>query len=152
IDGNAATSSFPTYEDVRTAIRNAFTNLTDPGNPGKQVILKVMNKEDLRNVDGSDSLHPSRSGDVVVVSRPPYQCDAATANTNIMLSRFFGQHGYLPNTVDLKNSINMHATFVAGGPGFKDKKDFKGVRQIDLAPTVAFMMGIPGPQQARGAI
>ena len=46
----------------------------------------------------------------------------------IALSRFFGQHGYLPNTVDLKNNINMHATFVAGGPGFKDKKDFKGVR------------------------
>jgi hypothetical protein len=26
-----------------------------------------MKKEELRNVDGSDSLHPSRSGDVVVV-------------------------------------------------------------------------------------
>jgi 2',3'-cyclic-nucleotide 2'-phosphodiesterase (5'-nucleotidase family)/predicted AlkP superfamily phosphohydrolase/phosphomutase len=152
IAGNAATNSFPTYEEVRTAIRTAFANLTDPANPGKQVILKILNKEELRNVDGSDSLHPSRSGDVVVVSRPPYQFDAATANTNIMLSRFFGQHGYLPNTVDLKNSINMHATFVAGGPGLKDKSGVQGLRQIDMAPTVAFMMGIPGPQQARGAI
>ena len=150
--GQPATATFPTYEEARTAIRNAFSSLTDPANPGKQVILKIMNKEELRNVDGSDSLHPSRSGDVVVVSRPPYQWDAPTANQKIALSRFFGQHGYLPNTVDVKNSINMHATFVAGGPGFKDKKDFKGVRQIDLAPTLAFMMGIPGPQQARGAI
>ena len=130
--------------------QNAFASLTDPANPGKQVILKIMNKEELRNVDGSDSLHPSRSGDVVVVTRPPYQWDAATANVKIALSRFFGQHGYLPNTVDMTNNINMHSTFVAGGPGFKDKKDFKGVRQIDLAPTLAFMMGIPGPQQARG--
>ena len=38
-----------------------------------------MNKEELRNVDGSDSLHPNRSGDVVVVLRPPYQSDAAHA-------------------------------------------------------------------------
>ena len=37
-----------------------------------------MDKEELRNVDGSDSLHPNRSGDVVVVARPPYQSDAGT--------------------------------------------------------------------------
>ena len=71
-------ATFPTYEEVRTAVRNAFQNLTDPANPGKQVVLKIMNKEELRNVDGSDSLHPNRSGDVVVVLRPPYQSDAGT--------------------------------------------------------------------------
>ncbi len=101
--------------------RAAFQNVTDPANPGKQVILKIMNKEELRNVDGSDSLHPNRSGDVVVVTRPPYQSDAGTANVTIALSHFFGQHGYLPDTVDLKNNINMHATFVAGGPGIEKK-------------------------------
>ena len=68
-----------------------------------------MNKEELRNVDGSDSLHPNRSGDVVVVTRPPYQSDAGTPDQTIALSHFFGQHGYLPNMVDLKNNINMHA-------------------------------------------
>ena len=75
-----------------------------------------MNKEELRNVDGSDSLHPNRSGDVVVVPRPPYQSDAGTDGQAIALSHFFGQHGYLPNYVDLANNINMHATFVLGGP------------------------------------
>ena len=68
-----------TYEAVRNAIIAKFSALTDPATPGRQVILKVMKKEELRNVDGTDSLHPSRSGDVVVVSRPPYQFDAATA-------------------------------------------------------------------------
>ena len=76
-----------------------------------------MNKEELRNVDGSDSLHPNRSGDVVVVLGPPYQSDAGTAGQAIALSHFFGQHGYLPDYVDLTNNINMHATFVAGRPG-----------------------------------
>ena len=111
-----------------------------------------MNKEELRNVDGSDSLHPNRSGDVVVVLRPPYQSDAGTPNQAIALSHFFGQHGYLPDYVDLKNNINMHATFVLGGPGVKHKDNVKGLRAIDVAPTLAFLMDIPGPQNARGRI
>jgi 2',3'-cyclic-nucleotide 2'-phosphodiesterase (5'-nucleotidase family) len=142
-----------TYEAVRTAAINAFQNLTDPANPGKQVILEILKKEELRNVDGSDSLHPNRSGDVVVVTAPPYQSDAGTNGVAIALSHFFGQHGYLPNYVNLAGNINMHATFVAGGAGIKDLDDpVKGLRAIDIAPTIAFMMGIPGPQNARGRI
>jgi 2',3'-cyclic-nucleotide 2'-phosphodiesterase (5'-nucleotidase family)/predicted AlkP superfamily phosphohydrolase/phosphomutase len=148
-----SSASFPTYAEVRAAVRNAFETLTDPANPGKQVVLTIMNKEDLGNVDGSDSLHPSRSGDVVVVLRPPYQADAGTAGQAIALSHFFGQHGYLPDLVDLANNINMHATFVAGGPGIRHQDTpVAGVRQIDLAPTLAFLMNIPGPQNARGRI
>jgi 2',3'-cyclic-nucleotide 2'-phosphodiesterase (5'-nucleotidase family)/predicted AlkP superfamily phosphohydrolase/phosphomutase len=142
-----------TYAQVRTAVVNAFQNLTDPANPGKQVVQRVMLKEELRDVDGSDSLHPSRSGDVVVVMRPPYQFDAATPGQRIALSNFFGQHGYLPNLVDLAHNINMHATFVASGPGVvPSSTPVAGVRAIDLAPTLAFLLGIPGPQNARGKI
>ena len=108
-----------TYAQVRTAVVNAFSSLTDPANPGAQVVLKIMKKEELRNVDGSDSLHPNRSGDVVVVLKPPYQFDAATLGQTIAFSQFFGQHGYLPETVDLAASVNMHATFVAAGPGIR---------------------------------
>ncbi|PYM14570.1 MAG: hypothetical protein DMD81_17625, partial [Candidatus Rokuibacteriota bacterium] len=124
------------YEDVRNAVIAAFQNLTDPANPGKQVVLKILEKEELRNVDGSDSLHPSRSGDVVVVLRPPYQSDAGTPGQRIAFSQFFGQHGYLPDLVDLAHNVNMHATFVAGGPLIKHKENVKGVRAIDLAPTI----------------
>ncbi|HEU5212125.1 MAG TPA: 5'-nucleotidase C-terminal domain-containing protein [Gaiellaceae bacterium] len=141
-----------TYEAVRTAAINAFNALTDPANPGKQVLLKVLKKEALRDVDGSDSLHPNRSGDVVIVSASPYQFDAGTNNVPIALSHFFGQHGYLPSYVSEQGNVNMHATFVAGGPGIKHQPGIIGVRAIDLAPTVAFLMGIPGPQNARGRI
>jgi 2',3'-cyclic-nucleotide 2'-phosphodiesterase (5'-nucleotidase family) len=140
------------YQAVRNQIIAAFQNLTDPANPGKQVVAAVLKKEDLRNVDGSDSLHPSRSGDVVVVLRPPYQFDAATAGQRIAFSQFFGQHGYLPNLVDLAHNVNMHATFVASGPGIRHQNPVAGVRAIDLAPTLAFLMGIPGPQNASGKI
>ena len=149
---STAQPTWPTYEQVRTAIRDAFDDVSDPANPGKQVIERIMNKEELRNVDGSDSLHPNRSGDVVVVTRPPYQSDAGTPDQVIALSHFFGQHGYQPDYVDLANNINMHAVFVLAGPGVKHLTDVAGLRAVDVAPTLSFLMGIPGPQNARGAI
>jgi 2',3'-cyclic-nucleotide 2'-phosphodiesterase (5'-nucleotidase family)/predicted AlkP superfamily phosphohydrolase/phosphomutase len=141
-----------TYEQVRTAVIAAFSNLADPANPGAQVVLKIMKKEELRNVDGSDSLHPNRSGDVVVVLNPPYQFDAATFGQTIAFSQFFGQHGYLPETVNFESGVNMHATFVAAGPGIRHQDPVIGVRAIDLAPTISFLLNFPGPINARGKI
>jgi 2',3'-cyclic-nucleotide 2'-phosphodiesterase (5'-nucleotidase family) len=141
-----------TYEQVRAAVVAAFSNMTDPGNPGAQVVLRIMMKEELRDVDGSDSLHPNRSGDVVVVLNPPYQFDAATFGQTIAFSQFFGQHGYLPETVSLEDGVNMHATFVASGPGIRHQHQVSGVRAIDLAPTVSFLLNVPGPINARGSI
>lgn len=141
-----------TYEEVRTAAVSAFTSLTDPANPGATVVDEIFLKEQLRNVDGSDSLHPNRSGDVVVVFRPPYQSDAATPGVKIAFSQFFGQHGYMPDLVDLAHNVNTHGTFVASGPGIHADKVIKDVQAIDLAPTIAFLMDIPAPAQSRGDI
>jgi 2',3'-cyclic-nucleotide 2'-phosphodiesterase (5'-nucleotidase family)/predicted AlkP superfamily phosphohydrolase/phosphomutase len=151
--GNTPQVPAANYEAVRTQIINYFTNLDDPNLPGfQQVVLAVYKKEQLRNVDGTDALHPNRSGDVVIVFRPPYQTDAATPGTLIAFSQFFGQHGYTPNLVDLAHNVNMHGTFVASGPGIQKQDPVSGVRSIDLAPTIAFMMNIPGPQNASGRI
>jgi 2',3'-cyclic-nucleotide 2'-phosphodiesterase (5'-nucleotidase family)/predicted AlkP superfamily phosphohydrolase/phosphomutase len=149
---NSTLPAGTTYAQVRTAIVNAFQSLTDPANPGAQVVSRIMLKEELRNVDGSDSLHPNRSGDVVVVTKVPYQSDAGTNGQAIALSHFFGQHGYLPNYVDLASNANMHATFVAAGPGIRKQNPVAGVRAVDIAPTLAMLMLIPGPQNARGKI
>jgi 2',3'-cyclic-nucleotide 2'-phosphodiesterase (5'-nucleotidase family) len=141
------------YETVRNQLIAYFQNLDDPNLPGQQqVVAAVFKKEELRNVAGTDALHPNRSGDVVVVFRPPYQTDAATPGQLTAFSQFFGQHGYLPDLVDLEDNINMHGTFVAVGPGIKDHKAISGVRAIDVAPTLAMLMGIPGPQNASGKI
>ncbi len=141
------------YEAVRDQIVAAFQGVTDADHPGKQVVARVMTRDELRNVDGSNSLHPSRSGDVVVVLRPPYQFDAATPSKLVAFSQFFGQHGFLPEMVDLANNVNLHATFVASGPGIaRTEAPVAEVRAIDVAPTAAFLLGIPGPQNARGRI
>jgi 2',3'-cyclic-nucleotide 2'-phosphodiesterase (5'-nucleotidase family)/predicted AlkP superfamily phosphohydrolase/phosphomutase len=141
------------YEAVRNQIIDYFENLDDPNLPGQQqVVARVMKKEELRNVDGSDSLHPNRSGDVVVVFRPPYQTDAQTPGQLIAFSQFFGQHGYLPNLVNVARNVNMRGTFIAAGPGIKDGFTVPNLRAIDVAPTISFLLGIPEPQNARGKI
>jgi hypothetical protein len=149
---NSSLPAGTSYEQVRDAVIEAFQNLTDPANPGAQVVLSILKKEELRNVDGSDSLHPNRSGDVEVVLKPPYQFDAATPGQTIAFSQFFGQHGYLPDYVDLANGINMHATFVAAGTGIRFQGPVADIRAIDLAPTIAFLLDFPGPVNARGRI
>jgi 2',3'-cyclic-nucleotide 2'-phosphodiesterase (5'-nucleotidase family) len=141
-----------TYEEVRQAVVAAFSDLTDGANPDAQVVDGVFLKEQLRNVSGTDALHPNRSGDVVVVTRPPYQYDAATSGVRIAFSQFFGQHGYLPDLVDLADNVNMRAIFIAAGPGIKDGFVIPNMRAIDIAPTIAFLMDLPGPQSARGKI
>ncbi len=86
---------------------------------GKPIVEKVLTKAQMADVEGSDSLNPTRTGDVVVVTKVPYEFDGNTVGTLVAPSKFFGQHGYLPDDVDLAHNINMHATFVAGGPGHR---------------------------------
>jgi 2',3'-cyclic-nucleotide 2'-phosphodiesterase (5'-nucleotidase family)/predicted AlkP superfamily phosphohydrolase/phosphomutase len=151
--GNTPQVPADQYETVRNQIVAAFQNLDDPTLPGQQkVVDRVMKKEELRNVDGTDALHPNRSGDVVVVFRPPYQTDAQTPGQVVAPSQFFGQHGYLPDLVDLAHNVNMRATFIAAGPNIRRQAPVAGMRAIDVATTIAFLMGIPEPQNARGKI
>ncbi|HEX4983636.1 MAG TPA: 5'-nucleotidase C-terminal domain-containing protein, partial [Ilumatobacteraceae bacterium] len=99
----------------------------------------------------ADMAHPTRTGDVVAFSYPPYQFDAATPGTLIARSAFFGQHGYVPDIQDLKSNTNMRATFLAGGKAIEHGV-VDNVRSIDLAPTAAFLLDIPVPEQSQGQV
>src|SRR5258706_15215667 len=46
----------------------------------------------------------------------------------------------------------MHAALVAAGPDIRHQVPVASVRAIDLARTLALLLGIPGPQTARGRI
>lgn len=144
-------------------IKDAFQSLSDPndwtgdGQPeGWKVIDRVYTRAEARyipNGPGSttDMAHPTRTGDVVAFSYPPYQFDAATPGVLVALSAFFGQHGYVPDVQDLNANINLRSAFMAGGEAIA-KGQFEGLRNIDLAPTIAFLMKIPLPQHAQGRV
>ncbi len=98
----------------------------------------------------ADMAHPTRTGDLVVFAYPPYQFDAATPGTLVARSAFFGQHGYVPDVQNLAASINMRATFLAGGQNIA-KGEFS-LRTIDLAPTAAYILKVPMPQHSQGVV
>ena len=143
------------YALSQTAVISAFMNLTDPLSPTRPIVQAAFRKGDTDQIPAGfmtvDMLHPTRTGDVVIFLEPPYQFDAATAGVAVANAPFFGQHGQLPDTVDLARGINLHASFLAWGPPIKDGTIHE-VSQIDLAPTIAFLMGIPSPAQSRGRI
>ncbi len=148
---------------VVDSIIAAFEGLTDPndwthdGQPEDWTVIdRVYTKAETRYIPNNttggtaDMAHPTRTGDVVAFSYPPYQFDAATPGTLVSLSHFFGQHGYVPDVQDLSDNVNMRATFIAGGEGIMRRN--AQVRAIDIAPTLAFLMRIPVPQHSQGRV
>jgi 2',3'-cyclic-nucleotide 2'-phosphodiesterase (5'-nucleotidase family) len=144
-------------------VRAAFLALRDPndwtgdGRPeGWDVIDRAFTKAQARYIPNgqastADMAHPTRTGDLVVFATPPYQFDAATPGTLVARSAFFGQHGYVPDVQDLATNTNMRATFLAGGRAIA-RGAARDVRSIDLAPTAAFLLGVPVPQQSQGVV
>ena len=129
---------------------------THDGQPeGWKVIDRAYTRAEARYIPNgpgstSDMAHPTRTGDLVVFSYPPYQFDAETPGTLIAPSQFFGQHGYVPDVQNISANVNMRATFLAGGKHIE--KGPVDAATIDLAPTLAYILGIPEPQFSQGKV
>ncbi|NUT54792.1 MAG: hypothetical protein HOQ03_02250, partial [Thermoleophilia bacterium] len=143
-------------------IKAVYQGLTDPNDwtgdgraEGWKMIDRVFTKAEARYIPNGpgttvDMAHPTRTGDVVAFAFPPYQYDAETPGTLVAPSHFFGQHGYVPDVQILSANVNMRATFLAGGEGIA--KEQVKARTIDLAPTLAFLLGVPVPQHSQGRV
>ncbi len=145
-------------------IKAAFLALSDPNDwtgdaqPENWTLIdRAFTKAEARYIPNgpnstADMAHPTRTGDLVVFAYPPYQFDAATPGTLVARSAFFGQHGYVPDVQNLDASVNMRATFLAGGEEISERIVADGIRTIDIAPTIAYLMGIPEPQHSQGVV
>lgn len=156
----------PANQEAATVqqIKAAFLALTDPndwtgdGQPeGWKMIDRAFTRAEARYIpNGADSTtdmaHPTRTGDLIVFSYPPYQYDAATPGTLVARSAFFGQHGYVPDIQNLDANINMRAAFIAGGGFVRPNVVADGLRTIDIAPTIAYLLGVPMPQHSQGIV
>jgi hypothetical protein len=94
--------------------------------------------------------HPNRSGDLTVTVAPPYVLSwpsglAGTLRSLVqVLGGSFGGHGYDPHHPD------MAGIFLAMGRGVHTDLVLPEVQQIDLAATVARLLGIDPPRQSEG--
>jgi predicted AlkP superfamily pyrophosphatase or phosphodiesterase len=153
------------YEDLQKRIENAFKAISDPVTNERvfEIILKKPRDEEIlrkKSNFGSDQDKKRRgrerdfhafsedTGDVLVVTIPGYHLDfsagtGAAIGDFFQPSTFFGQHGHDPRLPEMK------AIFYAAGPDFK-RRTLKDIDNIDIAPTVADLLGIKPPRDSQG--
>jgi len=94
--------------------------------------------------------HPRRSGDLVVITEPPYSFSWPAGAEGVLmaamsrLGRPFGGHGYDPRHPD------MAGVFLALGRGVAPDLQIAEVHQVDVAATVAALLGIDPPAGSEG--
>jgi 2',3'-cyclic-nucleotide 2'-phosphodiesterase (5'-nucleotidase family) len=152
LDGREAAGSVAedALQATQDAVVAAFTSLRDPERPDEPVVAGFLLKDDLRDVAGADALHPSRSGDVVIVLQPPYRFDDAGEAAAIapVVAKAVG--GYLIQA-DPESDQAAAGLFLAAGPHIASGGGV-AARSIDVAPTAAFLLRVPGPFNASGSI
>jgi predicted AlkP superfamily pyrophosphatase or phosphodiesterase len=106
-----------------------------------------------RGADLPESLrlrHPTRTGDLVVIAEPPYTLDRPPGFEGQLMAVLqffgmrFGMHGYDPALPE------MGGAFLAMGRGVPEGLALDEVRQIDVAATVAALLGIEPPLHSEG--
>jgi predicted AlkP superfamily phosphohydrolase/phosphomutase len=141
-------------ELVKDQIVAAFAALDGEGADGGRVIERIYRYEETGAVEtscGTASMRfPGRTGDVVVFAAPPHQFDAPDPERLVAPSPLLGQHGYLPDCIDERLNVNMRSPLLLAGPGVRRGARIAGARAIDLAPTLAALLGIDPPAQADG--
>ncbi|HTO07477.1 MAG TPA: ectonucleotide pyrophosphatase/phosphodiesterase [Myxococcota bacterium] len=93
------------------------------------------------------SFYPSRSGDLTLVPNPPWAVGRESLWQRLEIwwrGKSPGVHGYDPSQPD------MGAIFYALGAGVPAGAELGEVRAIDVAPTVAALLGIDPPAQSEG--
>jgi len=130
-DPNGIVKPGEEYEKVRDQIINALCNCRDP-ETGKKVFSIALRKEDARIL----GLYGERVGDVIYAVNPE-----------------FGHiHGNTLPTSKIGIG-SMRGTLIISGPGIKKNYVLKKtVWLTQIAPTISYLMGIPIPKDAEGAV
>jgi predicted AlkP superfamily phosphohydrolase/phosphomutase len=130
------------YDAMVQAIFKLFSDLRDP-NDGEEIFLEVMKREATHS---AHLFNETSVGDVWVSANLGwYPQDSLSPGAEFEAGTFYGQHGYNPEFEE------MHSIFYAVGPGLKNKVAHN-VRNIDMAPTIAALLGIDGPADADGRV
>lgn len=133
--GSVAEDALGTLQDEIVA---AFKAVQDPGSPGAGVVANVYRQGETRNVDGLDLLHPSRTGDVVVVLNAPYRF-GSNATGDVVAG----------DSVEAAAPVALNGTLFMAGPSLATGADVSSPA-TDLAQTSAMLLGVPGPYNASG--
>ena len=151
------------YEEVREQVIDLLQGFKDP-ETGERVATMVMTREESVNVGMGDE----RTGDVVYFLKPPFTiwCGPLvdiltyTATDDHLdgswivrdQARVTGIHGYYtPN--ETVGRFSNSAILIMRGPGVERGVELKKpVKLVDIAPTIAHLLGIPLPRNCEGRV
>ena len=148
------------YDDVREEVIDALYSIGDP-ETGEKVVALAARREDLATMGQLGE----RVGDVVYFLKPGYTnvCfDFSSVSPEVMDGREVRplrelgpwtalHHDYLP-TARL-GPFKVSSTFILRGPGVKrGLRLSKPVNLVDIAPTIAHLMGMPPPRNCEGRV
>ena len=121
------------YENLRDRIMEALRSYKDP-KLGVCPFSLILKSEDAKLL----GLYGERIGDIIVAVRP---------------GGLYGEgHGHFLPTADYGIS-SLKAVLVMAGPGLKGNYELKRpVWLVDLAPTIAHILGFPPPKHAEGKV
>jgi len=131
----------------------AFVYVTDPAKraallpklkelcAGIEGIDKVIDGADAHSIDIPTPAENQGTGDLILTAKPGYafqaKVDGDTANGDP--KGYYGTHGYLASDPELDG------VFLAWGYGIKPGTKLGKIRNRDVAPTIAELLGVPLP-------
>ena len=153
------------YEKVQEEIIRALYNMRDP-ETGDQVVALAIKKQESGTLGIQEGPGYDRVGDVLYAWKPGYMShpfiyrsaiqyrdgsQRIIANPELyeaagLCRNFTGVHLALPTLHD------MHACMLMAGPGVQSYQRKYAARIIDVAPTIAKLLGIPVPADAEGGV
>ncbi len=126
---------------VVAEIRRLMAGVRDGGRPVVTAVWDAQTDGEILGIGGESG------GDVYLDILPGYDFDARLgAGAAILPREPFGTHLFDPRRG------SMRTIMVLNGPGVGAGRRLSDVRTIDLAPTIAELLGIPVPRQATGRV
>ncbi len=153
------------YKKVQEQIIDVLLGMRDPVT-GERVVDVAIRREDSGTLGIFDNGTFDRIGDVLFAFKPMY-----AANPFIYPSAveyMDGTRRYIPNLegyepvilyenfsafhLGLPHTPKMHATLILAGSGVRRLDRRLPVNVVDLAPTLAHLLGVPSPENAEGTV
>ncbi len=131
-------------EAVLDAAAEALLAVRDPES-GEPIVRRVHRAAELAHL----GLAEGPGGDLYFELAPGYYPRRGLAPRTVTAnprSWGAGSHGFWPHRRE------MHAIFYLAGPGVRRGVAIPPVRNVDVAPTLAHLLGIPAPPQAQGRV
>lgn len=116
--------------------------------PGRNDVLPAIQVAGTKGVYDELGVGGIRGGDLYLDLHPGYNYSPEVDKKELTAAYDPGQGGHVfdPRRAD------MHAALSLAGPGIKRGAKIGPVRNIDLAPTVCHLLGMPAPSRAMGRV